>query len=101
MQFDIREFSLQVRPFSLRLLDAVFAEDALSGFDDRADDGGIERLGDGHQRHRAAFASRRALGSGDLRRDPVQLFDGIAHEPNTPFSRLCGAHMVDGFAKPC
>jgi hypothetical protein len=56
MQFDVGEFRLQRRPFALRLLHPVFAEDALAGLDHRADVILAESLGDGDQRDRARLA---------------------------------------------
>ena len=79
MQFDVGERVLQRRPFALRFLHAVFAEDALAGLDDRADIGGVEGLGDRDQRHRAGFAAGLALGGGDPRLDREKLLNGVAH----------------------
>ena len=46
MKFQIRKFRLQRRPFALRLLHTVLAEDAVAGLDDRTDRFGREGLRD-------------------------------------------------------
>ncbi len=76
---------LQRRPFGLRFLHAVFAEDTLAGLDDRADIGGLEGLRDRDERHRTGFAPGLTLRGGDPRLDREKLFDGARHAYILPF----------------
>ena len=87
VQFDVGEFLLQRRPFALRFLHAVFAEDALAGLDDRTDVGGLEGLRDGDQRHRARLALRLGGRRDDRLTDGLELFDGLVHAcPGTRYN---------------
>src|SRR5690606_3287787 len=66
MEFQIGEVLAQRRPFRLRLLHPVLAEDALSRLDDGADVVGPKGLGDGDERDRAGSAAGLFLGTGDV-----------------------------------
>ncbi len=79
MQLDVGKFCLQRGPFALRLLHAVLAEDALAGFDHRADDVGIECLGDGDKGNAACRTIGLALGGGDFVTDGFQIIERVGH----------------------
>ena len=57
----------QRRPFRLGLLDAILAEHALAGGDNRLDGVDAERFRDRHQRYRRRVAAGIAAGRGDRR----------------------------------
>jgi hypothetical protein len=78
-QLDIGELGLQCRPFGLRLLDPVFTEHALAGVDGRADRGGVEGLGNGHQRHRPGGPVVLFLRAGDFGPDGGKSGDDVVH----------------------
>src|SRR5687768_17998696 len=65
VQLGPRKAFAQLRPLGLRFLDAVLAEYALPGLDQRGDRLGLMRLADRDQRHFAALAPRDAAGVGD------------------------------------
>ena len=68
VQFHVRPGHLEGRPLGLRLLHAVFAEDALTGLDDGDDLGPVEGLGHGDQGDAFGRPARRLGG----RHHPVQ-----------------------------
>jgi thiamine-phosphate pyrophosphorylase len=73
MQFDIGKFRLEGGPFGSRFLHPVFAENTLSGLDDRSDMVTVMGFGDRHKRHAARRASGHFFGFLDLGFDSRQI----------------------------
>ena len=81
MQLDVGKACLQRRPFALRLLHAVLAEDALAGLEDRPDVVGSKVLETATSVTAPASRPASLLGGGDLRLDRENCSNGVAHMP--------------------